>query len=41
MANLRDPRETGEAGDGRQDIIAHPQPYLVKVKVGLGWGSPI
>ena len=33
VANLRDPRETE---DGRQGIIAHPQPNLVKVKVGLG-----
>ena len=33
---MRDPRETE---DGRQGIIAHPQPNLIKVKVGLGRGG--
>ena len=53
-ANLRRERDDRDKRDGRerQDIIGHPQPNFVKVKVGLeqglgwgwvglGWGSAI
>ena len=40
MANLQDERERErderDERDERKGIIAHPQPNLVKVKVGLG-----